>query len=114
MEGKSYIKKGSWLGYTFPHIITSKKILRDTRPWDKDFSAGDKCSGCGICKNICPAQNIQLTDHKPEFMHKCLLCMACIQYCPRKAIKYKGRYIEIARYYHPEISINEISEFNSR
>lgn len=109
---KNYVEKGNWLLYIVPHIISPKKIVQDTRPWDIDFNAGERCSGCGVCKKVCPVQNIQLVNKKPEFMHNCQRCMACIQYCPQQAIQYKGKYINKARYYNPRISINEIAEFH--
>ena len=109
---KNYVEKGSNIGYVIPHLISSNKIIRDSRPWDRDFSAGEKCDGCGICTKVCPVQNIKLTDKKPEYMHHCLRCMACLQYCPQGSIKYKGKYIKRARYHYPDISVNEISEFN--
>lgn len=111
-EEKHYVEKGSRLGYIVPHIISPKKIVQDTRPWDRDFNAGERCSGCGVCKKVCPVQNIRLVNNKPEFAHKCQRCMACMQYCPQQAIQYKGKYINKARYYHPKISINEIAEFH--
>jgi ferredoxin len=111
-EGKNYVDKESWIGYILPNIISPKKIVQDTRPWDREFSAGEKCNGCGICKKVCPVKNIRLVDNKPEFTHNCQRCMACIQYCPKQAIQYKGKNMNKTRYYHPDISINEISEFH--
>lgn len=111
-EEKHYIKKANRVGYIVSHILSPKKVIQDTRPWDREFGAGDKCNGCGICKKVCPVQNIVLVNNKPEFTHNCQRCMACIQYCPQKAIMFKGKYMNKKRYYHPEISIKEITEFH--
>jgi ferredoxin len=111
-EEKTYVEKGSLLGYIVPHIISPKKIIHDTRPLDRDFNAGERCNGCGVCKKVCPVQNIRLVNKKPEYMHNCQRFMACMQYCPQQAIQYKGKYISKVRYYHPVISINEIAEFH--
>lgn len=33
----------------------------------KKFYATDECIGCGLCKNVCPLNNIVLTNGKPEW-----------------------------------------------
>lgn len=48
----------------------------------------DKCVSCGKCSNICPLNNIKLIDALPKWGNNCTHCMACISYCPTKAIEY--------------------------
>lgn len=54
----------------------------------KKFKTTDKCIGCGKCERVCPLGNIQLRDKKPVWGDNCTHCMACINYCPTKAIEY--------------------------
>lgn len=54
--------------------------------------------------------NIKIKDHKVEFLHKCEQCMACIQYCPNKALNYKNVTQKRKRYHHPEITAKELSK----
>lgn len=55
---------------------------------DDKYIATDKCIGCGKCAEVCPMNNIRLTENKPEWLHNCTLCMACYAYCPQAAIEY--------------------------
>ena len=52
------------------------------------FDVEDDCIGCGKCAERCPMNNISLVDGKPEWGNGCIHCMACICYCPQKAIQY--------------------------
>lgn len=52
------------------------------------FFASDKCIGCGKCVSVCPLNNIELVDGKPQWGKDCTHCMACICYCPTCAIEY--------------------------
>jgi ferredoxin len=53
---------------------------------DKKFRVSSACTGCGMCKRVCPAGNIEIVDEKPVFKHKCAQCAACFSWCPREAI----------------------------
>ena len=54
------------------------------------FCAGDDCTGCGLCVEKCPLNNIKIKYEggKPEWGKTCTHCMACICYCPSEAIEY--------------------------
>ncbi|MFA5321802.1 MAG: EFR1 family ferrodoxin [Smithella sp.] len=75
---------------------------------DKSFFADGKCTGCGICEKICPAQNIALVKGKPQWKHHCEQCFACIQWCPEKSIQYGRHTAKKKRYHHPEITLKEM------
>jgi ferredoxin len=72
---------------------------------DKSFWSDEKCTGCGICKKICPAGNIILSSKKPVWQHRCDQCFACLQWCPEEAIQYGKTTRAKKRYHHPEISL---------
>ena len=75
---------------------------------DKSFWADEKCTGCGICEKICPAQNISLMDGKPQWQHRCEQCFACLQWCPEEAIQYGKGTAKKKRYHHPEITLKDM------
>ena len=44
------------------------------------------CSGCGFCTFVCPTKAIQKTTNGLNTnTDSCILCMACVARCPRKA-----------------------------
>ncbi|MCL1964350.1 MAG: hypothetical protein FWF69_04735 [Firmicutes bacterium] len=45
-----------------------------------------KCTGCGVCGKLCPAQAI--ADPRRTAGSSCIRCMRCIRYCPQKARTY--------------------------
>jgi ferredoxin/flavodoxin len=81
---------------------------------DTNFTVNDKCTGCGICGEVCPVKNIEMKNNLPQYNHKCEQCLACIQYCPLKAINYKNATQNRRRYSHPDISHKELSLYNNR
>jgi len=102
---KQFVERSNPVIYSvnrFLSNIASHDVINDTSGGDKDYSAGGGCTGCGTCKGVCQANNIVMTDNKPEFLHECYRCMACIQYCPRKAILYKGKELTAPRCTHPD------------
>ena len=70
------------------------------------FSADDRCKGCGKCVELCPLNNIKLEDNKPEWGKTCTHCMACICYCPTKAIEYGNKSINKPRYNFERLGLN--------
>lgn len=75
---------------------------------DENFWTDEKCNGCGICLKVCPANNIKMNDHKPEWQHKCEQCVACMQWCPQKSIQYKKVTIKRGRYHNPDVVAKEL------
>ena len=75
---------------------------------DKNFWTDHKCNGCGICSDVCPANNIKIHEGKPQWQNKCEQCVACMQWCPQKSIQYKKVTINRGRYQHPEIKVKEL------
>jgi ferredoxin len=49
--------------------------------------AGDRCTGCGACAQICPFGAITLADGRPGIdSASCLGCGVCVSHCPRDAL----------------------------
>ncbi|MFX0024617.1 MAG: EFR1 family ferrodoxin [Candidatus Hermodarchaeota archaeon] len=77
---------------------------------DKAFHVNDDCNNCGICEKVCPMNNIILKSGIPEWQHKCQQCLACINFCPEKAIQYGEKTQKTQRYYHPDITFRDIAK----
>ncbi len=79
---------------------------------DKHFYADNNCIACGTCQKICPVKNIVLTNNKPVWNRHCQECMACIHFCPQKAIQSGKRTITRKRYHHPEVTLTDMLQQN--
>ncbi len=75
---------------------------------DSGFRADGKCNECGICRRVCPADNITLLQGRPVWNHRCHQCFACLQWCPQEAIQYGKKTPAYERYHHPEITLKDI------
>jgi ferredoxin/flavodoxin len=88
------------------------KNIYNFKTMDKDYIIENNCTGCGICKAVCSVKNIEIIGGKPNFKHNCEQCVACIQYCPQRAINYKNLTQNRGRYTNPDINFKELSERN--
>jgi len=75
---------------------------------DTKFTISDKCTACGTCAAICPADNIELVEGKPVWKHHCELCCGCIHLCPVQAIQAGAGTEKRLRYRNPEITVAEL------
>lgn len=64
----------------------------------KSFYADSKCTACGKCEKVCPANAVKLVDGKPVWGEGCTHCMACISFCPTEAIEYGKKSVGKRRY----------------
>lgn len=71
----------------------------------------DKCSGCGTCASICPVENIELVNERPEWQHNCEFCLACFHWCPHEAIE-STELENTIRYHHPDVEIRDMLRKN--
>lgn len=48
-----------------------------------DIIEKDRCTGCGLCKNVCPQKCITMKENEEGFLYpnvdeeKCINCNAC-------------------------------------
>jgi len=49
----------------------------------------NKCTGCGMCADVCPHRVFQLENGKARIVDKdrCMECGACMQNCPFDAVE---------------------------
>jgi ferredoxin len=78
---------------------------------DKSIYTDDKCNGCSICAKVCPVQNIKMVENKPVWQHHCEMCLACVEWCPKKAIHHWCR-VEGKDYHHPEVKLSDMFRQN--
>lgn len=81
-----------------------KNIIRP----DRKFHTNGNCTLCGNCAKVCPAGNIEITG-KVQWKKSCEYCMACIHWCPGKAIEIDKGTESRLRYHHPDVTVKEIS-----
>jgi len=49
---------------------------------------GEKCTGCGLCVDVCPVEAISLENDKAKIdAEKCVDCSQCVEECPNEAIR---------------------------
>ena len=75
----------------------------DTRFW-----VTDACNGCGLCAQVCPVANIAMRDGRPVWRHQCEQCLACLQWCPQRAIQSGKLTQRRGRYHHPEVKVEDL------
>lgn len=80
----------------------------------------NECVACGICMEVCPRGNYELTNRGVVASGQCDYCLACIHACPQKAITFRPSKQWLlgpepnpkARYLNPEVSLNDIKRSN--
>jgi len=89
-------------------IYTSDKLYKNIEELDSQFFAEDSCNACGQCEKICPVGNIVMDKKKPRWLHHCEHCVACMSWCPVKAIQYGEKTKKRRRYQNPKIAVREM------
>ncbi|MDR2052780.1 MAG: EFR1 family ferrodoxin [Treponema sp.] len=75
----------------------------------KKLAVSGKCVNCGICVRLCPVGNIRQGKDRPEFRNKdCTQCMACLQWCPQKAIQCSKGTASRNRYHNPAVTLQDL------
>lgn len=46
----------------------------------------EKCTGCGVCVEVCPVNAIKVENGKAVIGGECVDCGGCIAQCPVEAI----------------------------
>ncbi len=48
----------------------------------------EKCTGCGVCVDICGVNAIKIENNKAVVSEECVECCACVNQCPNEAISF--------------------------
>lgn len=87
--------------------------IKRSKSLDRHYQVNADCVSCTLCQKVCPVSNIEMVGGKPNFLNHCEQCVACIHYCPKKAINYKKKTQNRGRYHHPDISAKRLIQSNS-
>ena len=76
----------------------------------------NKCTGCGLCSQVCIRDNITIIDGKAKELgnSNCFLCGHCMGICPKdciRLIKYENSEDKIQPYVKNSISSNDFLNF---
>ena len=76
----------------------------------RGITAEDACTGCGVCLQVCPMNNISIENGRAVIGDDCATCLACFHWCPEEAI-WMSKQENIARrkkYHHPDVLLADI------
>lgn len=79
-------------------------FVRKLPTMDKGFCVSKDCNSCGLCSRVCSPKNIVMANGTPVFQHHCAQCMACVVFCPKKALNYKNKTQTRTKYHHPNVT----------
>jgi len=96
------------------HLTAVMHTLTETKTVQKYFTPAvypDLCTGCGICQQVCPVDNISMKEEQAFIQDSCVQCMTCMHWCPHVAIHYGKRKIrKEQQYHHPDIRVRDMCE----
>jgi ferredoxin len=66
--------------YILDKFISKAMIIerRMSKFFGKKLSANNNCTGCGLCAQNCPRNNIKMENGKPVFNNECVICLKYI------------------------------------
>ena len=82
--------------------------IKDIFSTKAEYFTTDACVRCGTCERICPVGNIKADSLLITFGDNCQQCMACIQWCPERAVSHPNVPKDRKRYHHPDITIEDM------
>jgi ferredoxin len=82
------------------------------------FYSDSKCTGCGVCEQVCLGGKIEMVDNRPCWKGDvtCYACFACINFCPQQSIQVAPKFLTKSytavneRYHHPAVTYKDIAE----
>ncbi len=69
-----------------PHVYRKTFLFGEHKNTVKGYYITDKCTGCGVCRDICPQQSILGNTPYEIVQEHCLHCGLCYESCPAEAV----------------------------
>ncbi len=92
-----------------PVIFRHKHFHNTVNDHDTSFYSGKGCTSCGLCADVCPTHNIDISNNHPIWKSKtCQRCLACLHLCPAACIQYGKVTVKRHRYRNPYVTVNEL------
>lgn len=95
------------------HRLLYRKWSEKAPGKDVRFTVTSACVSCGLCASVCPVGNIIMADGIPHWQHRCEQCLACVHWCPERAILISKKTAGQRRYHHPGVTSADISVQNT-
>jgi len=98
------LKPLTWMSKTFNGRLGIKDIFSTAA----EYYVTDACVRCGTCEKICSVRNIKVSEESVVFGDNCQQCMACIQWCPKRAVAHPNVPKDRKRYRHHKIKVDDM------
>ena len=86
MDAKGYARIADFRGkVSGSKILTADQV--DRRHHQKAQVDTAKCTGCGVCRDVCIYHAAEVRDKKAAITQRCDGCGLCVHLCPKSAIK---------------------------
>ena len=99
---------------TYSEMARFKKMLADPilrKETAQEYLVDDTCIHCGVCAQVCPANNIVVSEESVTFLDRCEVCYACLQNCPKGALHMREERSTV-RFRNEHITLKEIIAAN--
>lgn len=110
IAGKKHVYRYTGLFYRKSDEPRLKEAITNYHQIGLEMQASGACIGCKTCERVCPVNNINVNNHRPEFGDNCQQCMACVQWCPKKAIDWNNKSEKRRHYHNPEIGLSDMTK----
>lgn len=86
-----YEGNGEWFDLSKKPIERISFTIGNREKKMQGYEITDKCTGCKVCKSVCPQNCIDFTVTPAAIKQEnCLHCGNCLTACPKKAVLRKG------------------------
>ncbi|HIE09648.1 MAG TPA: 4Fe-4S dicluster domain-containing protein [Armatimonadetes bacterium] len=84
MEGKGYTSVDEFRGKAAGRVLSLHEV--DRAPKVVSTVAEERCSGCGLCAEVCPQGAVSLLPKAVVDRERCDGCGLCVEVCPEGAV----------------------------
>ncbi len=85
------LRKGEGFGSLLLGLLQRLPFKRYRKTFKNALKIDATCTGCGTCVDLCPSQNLTMSESLARAGEDCYLCYRCINHCPVGAIRFAKR-----------------------